>query len=200
MNRTVKSLARRVANGTAEVKDVRAFKEAVSLLGWEGVRGGGVQNHTEGTRVRGWAALASILLQEAEETEANGAEAAQRTLAHSSAFQAVQAIAARVPVATDPERDEDMTLVYFYTTRVPTVRLSDLTSVDSYVTEEIPGIHEGLCQSHASLECSEDDPGFGFLRVLPESMLPNAEREQMIQCLPCYEASAEAYVRKLHRA
>lgn len=196
MNRTVKSLARRVANGTAERADVRAFKEAMSLLGWQGVKGGGVLNHASGERVKGWSALACSLL----ETAVPQPEDAP-PITHSSAFQAVQAVAARVPAAPeDPERDEEMSLVYLYSTRVPTIRLTDLTTVDAYVQEEIPGIHEGLCQSHASLECSEDDPNPGFLRVLPESMLPNAEREQMIQCLPCYEASAEAYVRKLHRA
>lgn len=54
---------------------------------------------------------------------------------------------------------------------------------------------EGACESGASLACE----GFGFLRLLPESMLPGAERQCLLQCVECYDASASAYVRKLHR-
>lgn len=88
-----------------------------------------------------------------------------------------------------------MSVSYFYTTRTQTIPLSDLTGVEITLTEEVLAMHEGPCESGAALNCE----GFGFLRVLPESMLPGSEREQMVQCLPCYEASAHAYVRKLHK-
>jgi len=190
MNKTVKSLAHKVANGTAERAEVRGFKEAVGLLGWMGIKGGGVVNHYSDERVKSWAALAADLLTEAQEVldETPSTEAAPVTITQTEGR------------ALRPEPEADVQVTYFYITRTPTVPLSDLTSVDAYVQEEIPGIHEGLCESQASLECSEEDPGAGFLRILPESMLPGQERTQLIQCLPCYEASAEAYVRKLHRA
>lgn len=71
-------------------------------------------------------------------------------------------------------------------------------------TERYYGVTEGACQSGASIECEAGLPGGipnpGVWRILPESMLPGSERAAMYQCLACYEASAEAYVRKLHRS
>ena len=67
-------------------------------------------------------------------------------------------------------------------------------------TEPIMGVTEGPCESGASLECDPAAPSMGLFRILPESMLPDQDRAEMFQCLPCYEASVEAYVRKLHRS
>lgn len=61
-------------------------------------------------------------------------------------------------------------------------------SLDS-VTNPDPARH-GTCESGASLGCT----GYGFARVLPESMIPGSEPESMIQCPPCYDRSAEKYV------
>lgn len=199
MDTNVRATFQRVAEGIADRTDLAAFKVSANNRGWYGVRGGGVVNHTDGTRVKGWAALASLLLNanKREELEdAEEAEAAEMTLENSAAFQAVQLIAARVPEAP-AEAHEEIKFVYFYTTRVPTVSISDMTTVDAYLTEEVEGgAPEGECQSGAALDCT----GYGWLRVLPESMLPGSEMEQMIQCVPCHEASAAAYVRKLHVA
>lgn len=215
MNRTAKSLARKVANGTVTLKaapaEMRAFKEAAGLLQWFGVKGGGVLNHASGERVKSWAALAQLLLDEAEgsygaEAESRMAEVASAGEANPSPYPTrglipeLDAILDRraAEEATEPEAAPEVS--YFYATRTPTVRLSDMTVVDAIITEGIMGVTEGLCESGASLECSLEDPSMGILRTLPESMLPGQERTILLQCLPCYEASAEAYVRKLHHA
>lgn len=69
---------------------------------------------------------------------------------------------------------------------------------DRTETVPLPLLAEGQCESGASLECDLDNPNRGIMRTLPESMLPNSEPVRIIQCLPCYEASAEAYIRKYH--
>lgn len=83
---------------------------------------------------------------------------------------------------------------YLYATRVPTVRLSDMTMVQIVITEDRGDAEVGDCQSGAALGCLKT----GVRRVLPESLLPGSEREDMIQCVSCFEASAAAYSRKLH--
>jgi hypothetical protein len=65
-------------------------------------------------------------------------------------------------------------------------------------TEPVNRFDSGACQSQAALTCGIDEPNYGIMRVLPESMLPNSEPEYIYQCTDCYEASAEAYLRKLH--
>lgn len=95
-------------------------------------------------------------------------------------------------VVAEPQSEE---FVYFYTTRTETIPLTENTDASAMLTETLTAYEEGPCESGAALDCA----GKGFRRVLPESMLPGSKREQVIQCLPCYEASANAYVRKLHR-
>ena len=77
MNRKARAIAKRMAEGTFSSQDRADFKAAVLVLGWEGVRGGGVLNHTTGERERSYQTLASRLLweasgitKEAEELEA----------------------------------------------------------------------------------------------------------------------------------
>jgi hypothetical protein len=225
MNETAKKRARKVANGTASTAELREFKHTASLLSWVGYRGLGVVNYTSGERVKSWAALAADMLREAsnerdrqesrEEYEAQGdneAEMDRIEEAEAEEMAADEAKATPVDMAPLPDGERDLYKVetsephdapevsYFYSTRTPTVRLSDMTVVDALITEGVMGVTEGLCESGASLECSKEDPSMGILRTLPESMLPGQEPAQMIQCLPCYEASAMAYVRKLHRA
>lgn len=210
MNRSSKDLAREVAEGTVSMTEnpaeMRAFKEAVALLGWEGKRGSGVVNRFSGRRLVSWATLAAELLQDdsskrdhqrsAEEyAQEYTAEVDSINLAVSEASNEMHygnawaaASGTDVPVVT-----------VMYRTQTPTIRLSEGTAVDAVILEEIIGVTKGLCQSGASLECSLEYPSMGLLRTLPESMLPGQESTVMFQCLPCYEASAEAYVRKLHR-
>ena len=213
MNPTVRATFQRVAEGTADKRDLANFKFYAASLGWEGVRGGGVVNHIEGARVKSYAALAALLLnankreelEDVEEAEAEELEADARAAANwaeSQALNLAEAEAARAENEAPggiyaPPIHEEVKFVYYYTTRVPTVPISNLTSVDTYLTEEVEGgAPEGACQSGAALGCT----GYGWLRVLPESMLPGSEMEQCIQCIPCHEASAAAYVRKLHIA
>jgi hypothetical protein len=106
----------------------------------------------------------------------------------------LQDVGAATAAGYAPE-DGAVEITYLYTTRIPTVRLGNLTEVRALLVEEATAVHEGPCQSGAALDCA----GTGFLRILPESMLSGSDRESMIQCVPCYEASALAYVRKLHR-
>ena len=189
MNRTAKSLARKVANGTATPAEVRGFMEAVGLLGWHGHRGMGVVNHTTNERVKSKALLAALLLEEIKVDEDEAKEWGQAAQAY-----------AEGPDETEPaEADEAPVTVVMYRTQTPPIHLSSGTIVEALITEEVIGVTEGLCESGASLECSLEDPSMGLLRTLPESMLPGQERAIMLQCLPCYEASAEAYIRKLHR-
>jgi hypothetical protein len=193
MNPNVRETFQRVAQGTADRVDLAHFKVSANALGWEGVRGGGVHNHIEGTRVKSWAALAAHLLEANKREELGDVEEAEAAEMESD----VRAILAEANVGAPAEVHEEIRFVYFYTTRVPTVSISDMTTVDAYLTEEVEGgAPEGTCQSGAALDCT----GYGWLRVLPESMLPGNELEQCIQCIPCHEASAAAYVRKLHVA
>jgi hypothetical protein len=190
-----------VAEGTADRTDLAAFKVSANNRGWYGVRGGGVVNHTEGTRVEGWAALASLLLNANKREELEDVEEAEAAEMAADRFPyPTRGLIPEVDAILDrraAEAAEEIKFVYFYTTRVPTVSISDMTTVDAYLTEEVEGgAPEGKCQSGAALDCT----GYGWLRVLPESMLPGSEMEQMIQCVPCHEASAAAYVRKLHVA
>jgi hypothetical protein len=90
-------------------------------------------------------------------------------------------------------------ITYLSTTRTPTVSLTQYTDISATFTEDISDEDDGLCQSGASLECSRENPNPGIMRFLPESMLPGSQPERMLQCLPCYEASALAYIRKLHK-
>lgn len=85
-------------------------------------------------------------------------------------------------------------ITYLYTTRTPTIPLSEVMEVVTVIQDESTADTEGKCQSGAALDCT----GTGFRRILPESMLPGSEREAMIQCAPCFEASAAAYARKAH--
>lgn len=89
-------------------------------------------------------------------------------------------------------------ITYFYTTRTETISLSTMTTLEVVYEEEMHAIAEGPCESQAALECDGKDPNPGFLRVLPESMLPGGKLQQMLQCIPCHEASVSAYVRKSH--
>lgn len=86
-------------------------------------------------------------------------------------------------------------VTYFYATRSQTIPLTELTEVTVVIQDEADPNTEGECQSGAALNCE----GRGFLRVLPESLLDTPEGERIIQCVPCYEASAAAYARKAHR-
>jgi hypothetical protein len=219
MDRTVKALARKVANGTAERAELRGFKEAAGLLGWIGIRGGGVVNHYTDQRVKSWAALAAVLLEGSygQEAETRMEEAKEAGEANAFPYPTrglipeVDAIldrraqtANRVPAPAPSIRvvpaaaGRALEFSYLYATRVPTVPLTDGTAVEVTLTERILGVTEGLCESGAALECSLEHPNMAIYRVLPESMLPGQEPTRMFQCLPCYEASAEAYVRKLH--
>jgi hypothetical protein len=192
MNRTAKALARKVANKTATPAEVRGFMEAVGLLGWVGVRGLGVVNHASNERVASKALLAAFLLEEAGDEEAaldRIEEAEAEEMAADEAATAAPAAGGAAPESA-----------YLYTTRTPTIVLTERTTVDAMISEEIIGVTEGPCQSGAALECDRAAPNMGLLRTLPESMLPGQERTIILQCLPCYEASAEAYVRKLHGA
>jgi hypothetical protein len=217
MNRNAKTAARAVANGTATKAQSQDFRAAALALGWQGARGLGVVNHTSNERVQSFRLLAQFLLEEAGDheaamdraEEAEMAEMAQDEAdrearwAESQAANLAEAEAARTeneaPGGIYSPEAAPVTVV-LYRTQTPTIQLSEGTAVDAVITEEILGVTEGLCESGASLECSLEDPSMGLLRTLPESMLPGQERTVMLQCLPCYEASAEAYVRKLHRA
>ena len=58
-------------------------------------------------------------------------------------------------------------------------------------TSAIALYETGRCASGAALGCE----GYGFARYLPESMAPGSDPEVMIQCTPCYERSAQRYIR-----
>jgi hypothetical protein len=218
MNRTAKALARKVAEGTATTREAQDFKATALILGWEGHIGRGVVNHISGESFRSWAALASSMLDngvagngtlQPGSTPAPVAEsdwdaakeretaAIQESVAMGAAdWSPTMGQAVKLSAVLDP-RDEssdgELALVYWYTTRVPTVRLSNLTSVDVALSEESHGYVEATCEIKG-----EGCEGYGFLRVLPSSMLPGAERVQAVQCITCHEAAAEEYVRKLH--
>lgn len=199
------------------------FRAVVAANGYEMSRGGWVKFGDENV-CRGWEALAglvldgSIVLREpaaimdplgavvetaeaaAETAEEHGFpyptrgllpevdEILDRRRAAALAETASEILAA----AANPERPE---VTYFYTTRTQTIPLSDLTSVTTVIVDEALAETEGECESGAALNCE----GRGFRRVLPESMLGGGVPEQVIQCVPCYEASAAAYARKAHR-
>jgi hypothetical protein len=63
MNRTAKTAARRVAEGTASARERQDFKATALILGWEGHVGHGVVNHVTGESFRSWAALAESMLE-----------------------------------------------------------------------------------------------------------------------------------------
>jgi hypothetical protein len=196
------------------------FRNIVAANGFTMSRGGWIKN-SEGENVtRGWEAFAymvsntkEVVLHEVQAiTELEDVEAAEAEEMAADALPAnpfpyptrgllpeVDAILDRrraEAAEAEEERLEAVEVTYLYSTRTPTLRLGDLSHVSVLIVEEATAVHEGECKSGASLACS----GTGFLRILPESMLPNTERESMIQCTPCYEASADAYVRKLHRS
>lgn len=181
MNRNTKYLARLVSTGAASASGLADFKAAMLILGWEGKRGQGVVNHVSGERAKSWAALADLML---ETPEARAVSIPLDVVAEPETEDETEA----------PEVEDEVQVVYFYTTRTPTISLTDRTSLSMVIQDDTTADTEGECQSGAALACE----GRGFLRVLPESMLPGQDRTQMIQCVPCYEASAEAYVRKLH--
>jgi hypothetical protein len=91
------------------------------------------------------------------------------------------------------------TISYLYETRTPTIPLTVETQVATIFISRVFDYTPAPCQSHASITCNPKNPEDGFARILPESMLPGSKPEMMIQCLQCYEASAEAYNRKLHQ-
>lgn len=66
--------------------------------------------------------------------------------------------------------------------------------LSAVLSSGLPDITPGPCESGASLACT----GIGSTRLLPESMLPGSEPEYMQQCDPCYDYSAERYVRVRH--
>jgi hypothetical protein len=94
-----------------------------------------------------------------------------------------------------PHTEDVMTAVYLYETRTPVIALTVETKVSLLLAEKVTG-EKGSCESQASLACDLGDPGAGVWRILPESLLADGEPEYMFQCLPCFEASAEALLRK----
>lgn len=220
MNRTATALARKVAARTATPAEIRDFKAAMGLLGYEGARGLGVVNHTTGgVAARSWVGLAEMLLAELAESVNEAHEEAAEMVDYSDdslfptrgllpevdaardrklAEVADSVLTAATRVGTQPGEEGSFRITYLYETRTPTITLSVDSRVSAFLVSEETAYTEGSCQSQASLECDPEDPNTGFLRILPESMLPGAVRDRMIQCVPCYDASAEAYVRKLH--
>jgi hypothetical protein len=192
MTRNAKALAKKVAAGTATAREAQDFKATVLILGWEGHVGRGVINHVSGERFRSFKALAASMLENG--VAVNGAlQAGSEPAPAEAAPEAYEPESA--PDPRDESSDGELALVYWYTTRVPTVRLSDLTSVDVVLSEEAHGYVEAECEIRGP-ECT----GHGFLRVDPLSMLPGGERAQRVQCLADYEAAAAEYVTKLHGA
>lgn len=176
------------------------FRAVVAANGYTMSRGGWVKDLNGDNVCRGWEAFAymvthtnEIILSEPVITQDEFPSADPEVI--SGALATVTDLRPRL-AATKPEHvDEDpVEIRYLYSTRVPTVRLSAMTTVQARIVEEATAIREGACESGAALDCA----GTGFRRILPESMLPGQDRASLIQCSPCYEWSATRYVAKLH--
>jgi hypothetical protein len=161
-----------------------------------------VVNHYTDQRYRSWAGVAEEMLTDADRKSTPEERAAEKSWERSETEQEARHVPAPAPTPSirvvPAPAGRALEFSYLYATRVPTVPLTDRTAVEATLTERILGATEGLCESGAALECSLENPNMAIYRVLPESMLPGQEPTRMFQCLPCYEASAEAYVRKLH--
>jgi hypothetical protein len=222
-NKRIMALAENTLEGHRG-SDHQEFRAVVEANGYKMARGGWVTLGDE-TVCRGWNAFSymvamtkEIILREVPAAEVaadrefvmakditvheaeDALEAGEVDYADDSRFPTrglipeVDAIRDRKIAELTATAPADLEVAYFYATRVPTVRLGQLTTGFVHFTEERADFTEGQCVSGAALDCT----GTGFLRILPESLLPGQERAEMIQCIPCHEASAAAYVRKLH--
>lgn len=181
------------------------FRAVVAANGYVMPQGGYVKDRQGATVCRGWAEFSArvltgaIVLHEPAITqdEFPSAEPEAITGGNVLAFRPTRGLLPEVDRILDRREAESLDAAdvsYFYTTRVPTVSLSDMTTVRATIVEEATAIVEGKCESGAALDCA----GAGFRRILPESMLPGQDRTALIQCTPCYEWSAVRYVTKLH--
>ena len=171
--------------------DHQEFRAVVATNGYEMSRGGWVTFGGEHV-TRGWESFAYMVSQTMEIVLAE--PKAIEELEDIEELEAEE-IAADEATETEPmEYASTVEVSYLYATRVPTVRLSDMTLVQVLITEDRTEAEVGECESGAALGCLKT----GVRRVLPESLLPGSDKEHMIQCVPCFDASAEAYARKLH--
>ena len=212
-NKRIRDLARNTLEGHRGAAH-QEFRTIVAANGYQMARGGYVTFGGEPV-CRGWDTLSymvaetqEIVLREPAEAEETAREDESRAYIVPDETEAAMERAAdaeeeletadailEVRAILEAEVPQDsVEITYYYTTRVPFVPLTRRTSVTTLITEEATSVREGACESGAALACS----GKGFLRILPESMLPGQERTRLIQCTECYDASADAYVRKLH--
>ncbi len=172
-NEMAKAAALDVTEG-ARGESLDVLKDLAAGAGYYGKRGGWIVEDATGERVAyQWARFAQMVLDNEVDL-----------------FRSAEAEAQNV--SGDLPLEPAITLAYV--TQTAPVEVSPGSSVMVVLEHEVRANTEGVCESGAALACE----GEGFLRILPESMLPGQERTQVTQCLPCYEASAAAYVRKLH--
>ena len=177
------------------------FRAVVEANGYIMSRGGYVKDLGGNHICRGWAAFSEgvlagdILLSEpAAIAELEDVEELEAEEMAADALRLAPVI--QLPVReTEPETgDRPVDITYLYATRSETIILTDRSVVTGVIHEAVTGLEEGACESGAAFGCL----GEGFRRVLPESMAPGQERESMIQCVPCYEYSADKYIRLTH--
>lgn len=192
MERSTVALAIKVARGEIGTP-LTHFQAAMAVLGYRGVRGRGVQNSQGDTVARSWAGLAAKLLEERVPPvppRLTDAEAEQM---------AADEIAELEEAQTREEAEARPEITYFYETRTPMVTLSVDTRVQVSITEKRNKYEQAPCELSISPECDPGKPNIGFLRVVPQSMLPGEEPAERVQCLACHEVGAEGYIRDLHR-
>lgn len=190
MDRSTVNLAIKVARGERG-QALKDFQMAMSLAGYRGVRGRGVRNADGEIVARTWATFATDLLDKRkakEEAPLTDAEAEEMAAAEIEELEELGLTKAEAR----PE------IVYFYETRTPFVTLSVDTRVQVSITERRNRYEEAPCKLSISPECDPTKPNMGFLRVIPQSMLPGEKDQEEVQCLACHEVGAEGYIRDLH--